>query len=114
MEWISYEGEPAAVVRGDRAYLMAAVEAGDPGVRDFVLMLAAYALDPARITDGDPFDQAEAEFVARWLLMPDAAFAPLAHLPDTHLADLFGVPVAEVARKRDDLLGPTPLAGECL
>ncbi len=112
MEWISYEGEPAALLRGDRAYLMPAVEAGDPAVRDFVLMLAAHALDAARIAAGDQFDQAEAEFCARWLLMPDAAFAPLSHLPDHHLADLFGVPVAEVARKRDDLIGPTPLAGE--
>lgn len=67
--------------------------------------MAAYALDPTRLTNADPFDQAEAEFVARWLLMPNAAFAALAHLPDARLAELFEVPLAEVARKRDDLVG---------
>lgn len=46
--------------------------------------------------------------------MPDAAFVTLAHLPDARLAELFGVPVAEVARKRADLAGPAPAPGGCL
>lgn len=108
MDLITYEGEPVAVVRAGRAYLTLAAEHGDWAVRAFVLAMAACALDPARIADGDPFDQAEAEFIARWLLMPNAQFARLARLPDSRLADLFGVPIAEVARKRVDLarLGP--------
>lgn len=56
MQLLTYEGRPAAMVRDGRAYPTLAVEHGDPAVRDFVLILAAYALDPTRIADGDPFD----------------------------------------------------------
>ena len=108
VETIFYEGRLAAVVTQTEARLAPDVEFGDPAVALFVFAMAAYALDPTRLADGDPFKQVDAEFIARWLLMPNAAFAPLAHLPDAHLAELFGVPLAEVARKRDDL---TRLAG---
>ena len=103
VELIFYEGQLAAVVTGSEARLAPEIEFGDPTVSRFVFAMAAYALHPTRLADGDPFDQGEAEFIARWLLMPNAAFAPLAHLPDARLAELFEVPIAEVARKRDDL-----------
>lgn len=103
VEIILYEGVPAAVVTGGQARLAPEVEFGDPAVARFVFAMAAYALDPTRLADGDRFEQVDAEFITRWLLMPNAAFAPLAHLADDRLAEIFEVPLAEVARKRDDL-----------
>ena len=98
-----YDGRLVAVVSDDRAHLHPDVEFGDPLLARFVRAMAAYVLNPDRIADGDPIEPGDCEFMARWLLMPNAAFAPLAHLPEPRLAYIFEVPLAEVGRKRDDL-----------
>ena len=103
MESITYEGRFVAVVFDERAHLHPEIEFGDRRVARFVFAMAAYVLNPDRIADDDPIEPGDCEFMARWLLMPNAAFAPLAHLPDSRLAEIFEVPLAEVARKRDDL-----------
>lgn len=103
MESIAYAGNLVAVVFGDRVRLLPDVEFGDGAVARFVFAMAAYVLNPGRIADGMDIEDGNREFMARWLLMPNAAFAPLAHLPDERLAELFEVPLPEVERKRDDL-----------
>lgn len=103
MESIVYEGNLVAIVFGDRVRLLPDVEFGDRRVARFVVAMAAYMLNPERVAEGEAIEEGECEFIARWLLMPNAAFAPLAHLPDDRLAEIFEVPMAEVARKREDL-----------
>lgn len=103
VEELSYEGRPVAVVFNNRVRLVQEVEFGDPAIARFVEAIAAHILSPGRIAEGMSIEDGDCEFMARWLLMPNAAFAPLAHLPDERLADPFEVPLAEVARKRDDL-----------
>jgi len=104
MDQIHYEGELAAVVADSRARLLPEVEFGDQRVARFVFAMAAHVLCSGRIEEGVAVEDGDCEFMARWLLMPNAAFAPLAHLPDARLAELFEVPLPEVARKRDDLI----------
>lgn len=109
MKPIEYEGQLVAVVFGDRVRLLPEVEVGDPALARFVFAMAAHVLNPGRIAEGMDLKDGDCEFMARWLLMPNPAFVPLAHLSDHRLAELFEVPLAEVARKRDDLarLAPT-------
>lgn len=103
MDAVTYERRLVAVVFDGRVGLLPEIEFGDPVVARFVFAMASHVLSPGRIAEGREIVEGECEFMARWLLMPDAAFAPLAHLPDERLAELFEVPFCEVARKRDDL-----------
>ena len=103
MQRITYDGRLVGVVFDDRARLVPDVEFGEPRLARFAFAMAAYVLNPDRIADDDPIETGDCEFMARWLLMPNAAFGPLAHLPDERLAEIFEVPLVEVARKRDDL-----------
>lgn len=98
-----YDGRLVATIWDERAHMHPEIEFGEPRGARFVFAMAAYVLNPERIAGDDPIEPGDCEFMARWLLMPNAAFAPLAHLPDERLADIFEVPLAEVARKRDDL-----------
>lgn len=100
---ITYQGRAAALTDGQRVWLMPEIEVGDSATRRFVAAKAACVLHASKDPLGPPLGSDEAEFVARWLLMPDTAFAARARLPDARLAELFEVPIAEVDRKRVDL-----------
>ena len=70
--------------------------------RRFVAALCLYsrAVDTGRA--GRPYDQGEAEAFARALLMPREAFGPVVDWSDLELAELFTVPLDQVAPRRRD------------
>ena len=77
----------------------------DAPERAFVSMMAAYAM---RVRDGSapgPYSHERAALFARLVLMDDDEFRMLAAngLGDLLIAGHFGVPVAEVSAKREDL-----------
>jgi hypothetical protein len=51
------------------------------------------------------YSSAAAERYARGELIQDELFRPLAHRADHELADAFGTPLEQIAKKRRDLAG---------
>jgi hypothetical protein len=78
---------------------------GDP-LKRFVCFLALYARDvqTGRLPD-EPrhYLPRRAERYAREALIPAGEFAANAHRPDAELAERFGVPLEQIARRRDEL-----------
>lgn len=104
---ISYRSEVVASAGGRRVYFaprIAALDDRDPLV-SFVAFMAAYAL---RVRDGSalgPYTHERAERFARLALIDDDQFQMLDanELDDRVIAGHFGVPVEQVAAKREDL-----------
>ena len=51
------------------------------------------------------YSSAAAERYARRELMPDELFRPLAHRADHEVAEAFGAPLEQIAKKRRELAG---------
>ena len=104
---ISYRGEVVASAGARRVYLaprIASLDEGDPLI-SFVSFMAAYAM---RVRDGSapgPYSHERAERFARLALMDDEQFAMLDAngLSQDLIAGHFGVPLEQVAAKREDL-----------
>ncbi|HEX5926346.1 MAG TPA: ImmA/IrrE family metallo-endopeptidase [Baekduia sp.] len=93
-----------AALAAERVYYASHIEVLEPDhpERRFVaaLCLDSHAVDTDRT--GHPYHQAEAEAFARALLMPPEAFAAVIAWTDPDLAELFTVPLDQVARRRRD------------
>jgi IrrE N-terminal-like domain len=93
----------AAAVAADRVYYSPHIKVLEPDhpERRFVAALCRYshAVDTGH-AGATVYDQEEAERFARALLMPAAAFAPVAGRSDTELAALFAAPLDQVAIRR--------------
>jgi hypothetical protein len=102
MRLIVHRGRVAALA-AERVYYASHIEVLEPHhpERRFVAALCLYshAVDTGRA--GRP-DQGEAEAFARALLMPREAFGPVLAWSDLKLAELFTVPLDQVARRRRD------------
>jgi hypothetical protein len=104
---IVYEGEVVASVGARRVCLAPQVDKlddGEPLLR-FVCSMAAYALAARDGSAPGPYTHARAELFARLALIDDDQFEMLDAngLPEELLAGHFGVPLEQVARKRQDL-----------
>jgi hypothetical protein len=102
---ISYRGELVAVVTRNRVHLAPRIEAlplGEPELR-FVAAMCLYSRDVDEGEVPGPFSSCDAELFARCVLLPDEEFEHRANEPDSKLATRFGVPVEQVAAKRQDL-----------
>ena len=103
---IVYNGEIVAVAGASRFHLTPRIETlheRDP-LRVFVSFMAAYAL---RVRDGSaagPYSDDRAEGFARLALIDDNEFRVMVaqRLPDELIAGHFGVPIEQIARKRED------------
>ena len=107
---VRYDDEVLAFVTATRVRYTAALERRaelEPGrarwLRRFVFAMGLYAMDVAQRRLPAPYDDSRAQFFARTFLIDDDAFRNCAHLPDLELADRFGVPVAQIAHKREDV-----------
>ena len=105
MRLIVHRGRVAALA-AERVYYASHIEVLEPDhpERRFVAALCLYshAVDTGRA--GRPYDQEEAEAFARALLMPPEAFAAVIAWTDLELAELFTVPLDQVARRRRDYI----------
>jgi hypothetical protein len=102
---VHYRGEIVAAAGTERFYLaprVAQLGASHPLGR-FAAVMCLYDRD---VRSGDvpgPHDQRAAELYARCVLIPDERFERLADESDIALADVFRVPVEQIAAKRIDL-----------
>jgi hypothetical protein len=103
---VSYAGEVVAVATEHRVLLapwIAALEPDHPR-RRFVAALVLVGRAMRTEPGFEPYDDDQAEFYARILLMPCNEFEPLAEeLNDAELAECFNVPLEQVRAKRRDL-----------
>ncbi len=108
MQAISYRGHCiAVVVHGDMAVFASELETrrfDDPLLR-FVAAMCRFAMEIERGQVSDEYEDALAESYARELVMPADEHAPIAWLPDVHLARWFAVPVEQVGVRRLELYG---------
>jgi hypothetical protein len=107
VDLIVYEGEIVATVGARRIYLAGAareLDDADPRLF-FVSLMGAYALHLRDEPGLGPYTDERAERFARCVLIDDGEFRMLDanELDDRLLAGHFGVPVEQVAKKRDDL-----------
>ena len=108
MTLITYRRRPVAMAGPDRFYLAPHIDqlaAGDP-LKRFVCFLVLYARDvQTGQLPGEPrhYLPRRAERYAREALIPALEFAANADRPDPELADRFGVPIEQIARRREDL-----------
>ena len=107
---IRYDGEVLGFVTATRVRYTAALErraALEPlrarWLKRFIFAMGLYAIDVTRGRLPSPYDDDRAQFFARTFLVDDDAFRCCEHHSDLELADRFGVPVAQIARKRHDL-----------
>lgn len=106
MRAISYRGELVAVITKTRVYLaphVSELSRGDPLLR-FIAALCLYSRD---VEDGavlGPYNQPEAEFYARSLLVAEDEFERFAHETDVELAGRFRLPREQIPAKRRDVL----------
>lgn len=113
---IRYDGEVLAFVAATHVRYTAALERRaelEPlrarWLKRFVFAMGLYAIDVAHGRLPAPYDDERAQYFARTFLIDDDVFRACAGHPDVTLADRFGVPVAQIARKRNDLaLEPAP------
>lgn len=105
MRLVRYHSTVVALVTPDRARLMPAVERLSEldAERRFVSAICLFAMQHEAGALIGRYHQAEAERFAREVLMPRDEFASLTALSDDSLAELFGAPVAEVARRRREV-----------
>ena len=102
---LHHQGRPAAYVAAGTSKLaphVLALEADHP-TRRWVACLVVFAQDVAQGLLPVPFTPAAAEYFARCALMPDDDFAMESEACDASLAEMFNVPLEQVARKRDDV-----------
>ena len=102
---IRYENRVVATVTRRRMSLAPNIEVleVDHPVRRWCVVMAAFA---QQVLAGDmpgPYSTPRACFFARVALLPDEEFCVLADLPDAQLAEIFNVPLPEIAEKREDL-----------
>jgi primosomal replication protein N len=102
---ISYGGELVAVATRERVFLAPAVDqlpAGHPKLR-FVAVMCLFSRDIDEGKVPGPYCDAGAELYARCVLIADEEFEAHASEPDDELARRFGVPVEQIAAKREDV-----------
>ncbi len=103
---VRYGGEVVAVVTQHHALLapsIAALEADHPR-RRFVAALILAGREMTAEPAAEPYDDDQAQFYARILLMPNDEFESLAgRLHDVELAEHFNVPLEQVRAKREDV-----------
>lgn len=101
---IRYEQKIVATTGPTRVSLAPEIEALDDGhpVKRFVALMVLYARDVSTGALPGPYTDQEAEFYARGALIDDEAFARQAAADDGSLAEIFGVPIEQVAAKRTD------------
>jgi hypothetical protein len=107
---IRYDGEVLGFVTATHVRYTAALERRaelEPlrarWLKRFVFAMGLYAIDVIRGRLPSPYDDDRAQYFARTFLVDDDAFRRCEHHSDAELANRFGVPVAEIARKRHDL-----------
>lgn len=103
---IIYRGQLVAIAAPRRVLLMPPISAmeSDHPHRRFVATLALVWREMRCGAQPEPYDADVAQFYARWILMPNSDFARLSSgMDDTELAELFNVPVEQVAAKREDI-----------
>jgi len=103
---IRYGGQVVAVATQHHVLLAPSVsvlEADHPR-RRFVAALAMVGREMTSEPGAEPYDDAQAAFYARIVLMPEAEFDLLAErLSDVELAEHFNVPLEQVVAKRADV-----------
>ena len=104
---ICYRGEIVASAGATRVYLAPRIADLDDGdaLAGFVRFMGAYALGVRDGSAPGPYTDERAERFARLVLIDDEQFGMLDanDLPDEMIAGHFGVPVEQIAAKRDDL-----------
>jgi hypothetical protein len=107
---IRYDGEVLGFVTTTRVRYTAALERRallEPlrarWLKRFVFAMGLYAIDVARGRLPAPYDDARAHYFARTFLIDDDDFRRCEDRSDVELADRFGVPVAQIVNKREDL-----------
>jgi hypothetical protein len=109
MTLITYQGRAVAIAAVDRFSLAVHIDRlpDRHSLKTFVCFLVLYARDvhtgelPG---DSSHYEPADGERYARAALIPAREFRALAHRPDRDLAERFGVPVEQIARRRRDLV----------
>jgi hypothetical protein len=108
MQLITYRSEPVAIVmHGDLAVLapyIGALRLNAP-VRRFVTAMCRLAMELELGLASGGYEQTRAEAHARALLMPATMFRLVEASADCELAELFCVPLEQVAKRRADLAG---------
>jgi hypothetical protein len=106
---LHYEGEVLGFVSGACVRYTEALERREEleplrtrWLKRFVFAMGLYAIEVARGRLPAPYDDARAQYFARAFLIDDDAFARVRDCADVELADLFGVPTAQIALKRRD------------
>ncbi len=105
MQVVSYSDRVAAIAAGASVSLAPAI-AGLPDshpVRRFVAAMTLFAHDVEHGRLPGPYSDARAAVFARCRLIASARFRAHRHLDDLRLARVFGVPVGQIAAKRQDL-----------
>jgi hypothetical protein len=110
MRPIRYANRTVALCAGDDVLLAPEIAALEPDhpTRRFVSMLCVFSaeVDAGAEPDGvRGYSSAAAERYARRELIPDELFRPLAHRADHELAEAFGTPLEQIAKKRRELAG---------
>lgn len=100
---IRYRGVTAARVTRTSIHLLPASTVADEADRRWLLCMAFFARDVSAGSVPSPYSQARAEHFARHVLMPDAEFQRMVHMPDILVAKVFDVPHDQVEEKRLDL-----------
>ncbi|MEJ7891465.1 MAG: hypothetical protein WKF94_02360 [Solirubrobacteraceae bacterium] len=105
---VVFRGRFAALAGDNRFYLAPHVEVleGDHPDRVFVSVMCFHARDVPVGRAHGPYRDDFAEQVARSSLMADREFGRVANLGNADLAELFSVPLEQVAAKRSDLVRP--------
>ena len=107
---IHYDGEVLGLVSGTCVRYTEALERREEleplrtrWLKRFVFAMGLYAIEVAHGRLPAPYDDARAQYFARTFLIDDDAFARVTDCGDVALADLFGVPTAQIALKRGDI-----------
>lgn len=110
MRLIVYAGRPAAFVTRWQICLLEQIEVleRDHPIRRWVMCLAFFAQDLAAGHIHGDFTAFRAAHFARTALIPDEDFLAVGDLDDALLAELFNVPLDQVAEKRLDVAIRSP------
>jgi hypothetical protein len=115
---LRYDGEVVGFARPVRIGYTAALERlarEQPlrarALRRFVFAMGLYAIEVSSGRLPGPYEDARAEYFARTFLIDDEAFRRTSTRSDRELAERFGVPGEQIARKRRDVAGEQELAG---
>ena len=105
MRPINHRGRVAAFAEGSDVLLSSEITVleEDHPERRFVCCLCIHSCDVDEGLVPAPYSDQDASAAARAMLMPAEAFAAYAELPDHELAELFTVPLDEVAARRRQL-----------